>query len=175
MHSAYTIKKKLQSLFDLICVSNAAVSSGYKYNSNYLKILGTGYFMAYYFFNSKRANLEVKKSSFNPKFEVAQRVWNLLDTNVIKQVYTKSLPGVAYRKRLFFKRQSPEITLQLISNLIDNIRSKGFSVVNENIINTHYNDENMLTINNVEEEGDLFKAFVDNEESKSNNNNIYIY
>ena len=169
MHSSFTIKKKMKNLFDMLEVGNAAVSTGFKYESNYLKILGTGYFLAYYFFNSKHANIEVKKFSINPKFEVAHRMWNLLDTTGIKQLYRQSLINIKYRKKLYVKRNMKKITKEYIAELLDDRKNKKHEVMN-NLLQSHYYSDQ--EINGCKESvgSSVFKEKISKEEEKGKNN-----
>ena len=50
----------MKKTYKMVGLSNAAMSSGMNYKSDILKILGTGYFMTYYFFSSKNAKLQLK-------------------------------------------------------------------------------------------------------------------
>ena len=160
----------------MLNLSNAAVSSGFKFAPNYLKVLGTGYYMAYYFFNSKSAAREVKNFAVNPKFDVAHRMWNLLDTNGIKQFYILSLPSVAYRQKFFLKKCEKTITKESLFELMKNIKEGKLNNNIRTLIKSSYgsaesdtdeennnNDNN----NNKNNPGDLFVKSV-KKENKQN-------
>jgi len=104
-------------------VSNAALSSGYKYKVEYLKVLGIGFFLAFYFFNSKGAQIQVKKFSLNPDHEVAIKMWNFLDTKLIKNIYTTSLPRVSFRKNLYLLKTEKQINKEFLSILINRVKN----------------------------------------------------
>jgi len=104
-------------------VSNAALSSGYKYKVETLKVLGIGFFLAFYFFNSKGAQIQVKKFSLNPDNEVALKMWNFLDTKLIKNIYTTSLPRVSFRKNLYLLKNEKQINKEFLSTLINQVKN----------------------------------------------------
>lgn len=148
-------------------MGQAAVSSGFKYKNDLFKVIGTGYFMAYYFFMSKNAQLEVKRFSINPTFEVAHTVWNLLDTKGIKQLYTTSLPGIKFRQKLFLKRNDKVITRELISELIDTIKNNKMKSITENIFPKHYTElNNLKNTTEVETKGELFLKTISDKQKK---------
>ena len=64
----------MQKVFDFVLLGNASVSKGFNFNDNYLKVLGTGWYMAYFFFNQKNANLESKRFFIKPSSDVARKV-----------------------------------------------------------------------------------------------------
>ena len=149
----------------MLNVSNAAISTGLKYNSKYLKILGTGYFMAYYFFNSRHADREVKKFSINPKFEIAQTMWNLLDYSGIKTLYRGSLTSIKYRKKMYLKRNEKQITLEYLSELLANRGNKKLDVVNS-LLQSQYQVHTESSLIRSSGEG-VFKSKVSKDEEKS--------
>jgi hormone-sensitive lipase len=131
----------------MMALSNAAVFNGYKFQPTYLKILGTGYFLAYFFFNSKQAELHNKSYSVQPSFEISHRVWNLLDTNGIKQFYSKYLPSIKFREKLFLKKNDKEINKEYLAELIKLIKDGGIKRMQSEILNSSYissNTENDL-------------------------------
>lgn len=113
----------------MIHVSNAAVYTGFKFREKFFKVLGTGYFLAYFFFNTKHAEIQSKRFSVNPKFEIAHRVWNLLDTAGIKHLYSTSLPKIKFRKKLFIRKEQVEINNEYISILMEKMHNN--QVLNE--------------------------------------------
>jgi len=117
------MNKRIKSFHDLVYVSNAALSSGYRYHQDYLNVIGTGFFMAFYFFNSKGAQIQVKKFSLNPDHKIALKMWNILDTDLVKQLYTTSLPRVTFRKKLYLLKQEKEINKDLLADMIEGIKT----------------------------------------------------
>jgi hypothetical protein len=115
-------------LFDMITLSKATVKTTHKFNQPYLKILGTGYFFVYYYINSKEAQIESKKMSIQPNFEIMQRMWNLLDTSIIKELYVQSLPSIKYREKIYLKKNEIEITKEYIRELILSIKKREIKI-----------------------------------------------
>ena len=108
------MKKKIQQLFEFVSIGNASISEGYQINNEILKLLGTGYFFAFYFFNKKQAVKDTKKSFLTSNFDLSRKVWNLLDTKVIKSGYKGVLTAISnikFRKKLFLKRTEKVIAV----------------------------------------------------------------
>lgn len=124
------MKVKLDGLFNFVKLGNASISRGFTFENNYLKFIGTGYYMAYFFFNQSKADLESKKFAIRAEFELTRRVWNLLDTKGIKHALKGILYGILsikYRKKLYVKRIKKPLTIEYIRGLID-IVQKGKSI-----------------------------------------------
>ena len=125
------MNKKLQHLFDYFILGNASISKGDKFQENYSKFIGTGWYMAYFFFNKKEAIIQSKKLFINPSAEIARKVinilskvWNLVDTKGIKNLYKLALPSIKYRKKLYFRRNLPEVNLGFISDMLFKLEEK---------------------------------------------------
>ncbi len=69
------MKRKMEEVFNFVILGNAAVSKGYEFHSEYLKILGTSFYFAYYYFHSSKAKIQCQKYSLHPNFEVAKKVY----------------------------------------------------------------------------------------------------
>lgn len=143
-------------------MSNAALSSGYKYRQDYLNVLGTGFFMAFYFFNSKGAQIEVKKFALNPDHKVALKMWNFLDTKGIKQLYTTSLPSVSFRKKIYLLKKEKEINLDLIKDLIISIKSNKINSYVDPLSEFSFNSQ--MQIRDINETKSLFKTQIKKDE-----------
>jgi hormone-sensitive lipase len=134
--SRHTLKKKLQKVFDMIILGNASVSKGHgEFNSKYSKILGTGWYFAYFFFNKKKANIQSIKFSINPNYDIAKVLWNMLDAKGIRNILKLTMPRINYSKKCFLLRTEPEITLDYINDLLVKIKSKDFIVKIEKDLN----------------------------------------
>ena len=76
LFSCHGMKQKMKELFNFIILGNAAVSKGHEITTDYLKILGTSFYFAYFFFNSKKAKLQSQKYSLKPNFDIAKKVFD---------------------------------------------------------------------------------------------------
>jgi hypothetical protein len=168
------MKEKLNKLFNFIMLANSSVSRGYTFSqNNYLKFLGTGYYMAYFFFNKKKAKIESKKFAIKAEFELCRQVWNLMDTRVLKHALKGLLAGIAsikYRKKLFFKKESKEITMDYIRSVIDSFK-KGNNdnninknMIKKNELDSHYTDHIDSSSSNLE------NKLINNENDITNSN-----
>jgi hypothetical protein len=127
--SRHTLKKKLQKVFNMVILGNASVSKGHgEFNSKYSKILGTGWYFAYFFFNKKKANIQSIKFTINPNYDIAKILWNMLDAKGIRNLLKLTMPGVKYSKKWFFKRTEPEITLDVIKELMEKINNPEYLI-----------------------------------------------
>ena len=135
IYSRNFLKKKLQQVFDMIILGNASVSKGHnQFDSKYLKILGSGWYMAYFFFNKKQASIQSIKFSINPNFDVAHKIWNMLDSKGIKDLLKLTLPRIKYSKRWYLKKTEEEITFEKIKNL--NEQCLNFEAISTTIKNS---------------------------------------
>lgn len=120
MFSRYSVGKKVNLVHNNVILANAAVSKGYKIIDNEIMPLGIGLYLIYYFFNQRRANLQCKEFFISPKAEIARKVWNLVDSKPISFLNKLVLQPITYLKNLYLKRTDPEISLDLISEYLEN-------------------------------------------------------
>ena len=73
------MEKKLSNVFNFVILGNASVAKGFEFNEKFFKVLRTGWFMTYFFFDKKKAQLENKKFFLKPNDEVARAVTILLN------------------------------------------------------------------------------------------------
>ncbi len=119
------MKKKLQKLFEVVSVGNASITTGNQINNEILKYIGTGFFFAFYFFNKKEAVKDTKKSFLTSNFDLSRKVWNLLDTKVIKSGYNGYLTAITYikyRKKLYLKKTEKTIDLKYLIKINEEIK-----------------------------------------------------
>jgi hypothetical protein len=127
IYSRHIIKKKLQNVFNMITLGSASISKGFdQFSNKYSQIIGSGWYFAYFFFNKKQASIQNIKFSLNPNYDVAQTIWNMLDAKGIKNILKLALPRVKYSKKWFFRKTEPEIDLNTINCLIEEVRSGSF-------------------------------------------------
>ena len=125
------VKAMLKKITDVVNLGYAAVSKGYGENSNSLaKKASTGFYMAYYFFNKKKAQTQSYKFLINPDSVVSQTIWNMMDAKGFKQAIKIILPHIAYSKKWWVKRVSNEMTLNDVINLTNQIKQKDFVIDN---------------------------------------------
>jgi hypothetical protein len=142
------MKKRLQNLFEFISIGNSSIYEGDNIDNEILKVFGTSFNFAFYFFNKIRAVEDTKKSFLNSNFYLSRKVWNLLDGAVIKKGFKGALGvicSVKYRQKLFLKKTENTITLDLLKEIHNKIKS-GF-IQNQNL--NEYESENInININN---------------------------
>jgi hypothetical protein len=137
------MKKKMRGLLSFVILSNASVSKGFMYENRIIKFFGTGYYMAYYFFNKKNASLESKRFVLRGDNELNRAVWNLMDTKGIKHMLKGLLVGmipVKHRTKLFFKKTKKTISLEYVQELLERIKNKKCGHLNDSMIDSHYLD-----------------------------------
>jgi hypothetical protein len=139
------MKKKMRNLISFVILSNASVSKGFAYENKIVKFFGTGYYMAYYFFNKKNASLESKRFVLKGDNELNRAVWNLMDTKGIKHMLKGLLVGiipVKHRMKLYFKKTKRPLNLEYVQTLLDKLRNKKFVHLSESMNDSHYLDDN---------------------------------
>lgn len=130
--SRYVIKKKLQHVFNMVILGNASLSKGFDaFKSNYLQIIGSGWYFAYFFFNKKQASIQSLKFSINPNFEVANKIWNMLDAGGVREILKLTMPSVKFSHKWYLKRTEPEINLEIIKSLIYKIETDSLDLKKE--------------------------------------------
>jgi hypothetical protein len=154
------MKKKLSKLFENVSIGNASIFEGENYNNQIFKFFGTGYFLAFYFFNKKQAVKDTKKSFLYSNFELSRKFWNLLDTKIIKSGYKGvlgTISNIKFRRKLFLKKTEKRIDLKILKKYNDDINSGIIYEQEEiNIESSHLNFEDIYQNKKQEKEGELF-------------------
>ena len=73
----------MKNVIDNVVLANASVSKGFEWVES-LRYFGIGIYMAYFYFNKRKAILQWKKFFINPNAEAARTVWNLMDTRLLQ-------------------------------------------------------------------------------------------
>lgn len=129
IYSKDEVKKMLQKLVDFVNIGYASVSRGYGENKNDLvKKASTGFYMAYYFFNKRKAQSQSYKFLINPDTVVSQTIWNMMDAKGFKQAIKLVIPGITYSKKWWVKKLTPEMKLEDIISLSNSIKKEDFVV-----------------------------------------------
>ena len=119
------MRKKLETLFNVVYIGNASLSTANNITNDILKFIGTGFCFAFYFLNPKKAIQETKKSFINTKFDLSIKVWNLLDTRVIKSGYNGvlfAIANISFRKKLFLLKTEKQIDVQYLQRSNEEIK-----------------------------------------------------
>jgi hypothetical protein len=126
LFSRYSVSKKVKLVHNHVIIANAAVSKGYQLTDKFLRGLGIGWYLTYYFFNQTKANLQCKQFFISPKPEVAREVWNLLETKPMLLLSKLALQPISFRRKLYLKRTDPEISLELIREYLNNCKDGNY-------------------------------------------------
>lgn len=156
-------------------LTNAALSKGLNYKPTYLKVIGTGYYMAYFFFNKKKAQLQNKRFNVNPRFEIAHKAWNLLDTKGIKQAFKISLPNIKTRKKFYLRVNEKRIDKQYLNELKELVKNQKMSNLTQSMLENRYNIDKSSDISSCDTDlmdissfnGDLLKESIKDREKNS--------
>lgn len=119
------MRKKIQNLFEFVSIGNASITTGHQINNDILKFVGTGFYFAFYFFNKKQAVKDTKKSFLTSNFDLSRKVWNLLDTKVIKTGYNGVLTAISnikYRNKFYLKKTEKIVDLEYVKRLNNEIK-----------------------------------------------------
>jgi len=158
------MKKKLQKLFEVVSIGNASITTSNKIDNEILKFIGTGFYFAFYFFNKKQAMTDTKKSFLTSNFDLSRKVWNLLDTKVIKSGYNGVLFAIAnikFRKKLYLKKTEKTIDLEYLKKINEEIKSGYIDKTQERLFSYKRADmqektDEILTDINKKIKGDLY-------------------
>ena len=105
----------------------------------------------------------------NSNFELSRKVWNLLDTTVIKTGYKGflgTISNINFRLKLFLKKTEEKITIEILKEIHDKIKSGN---------NSYFNDKNSENFfNEKENEGKLYLLKKDKDLADSKKNNCFL-
>ncbi len=147
IYPRYIVKKQLQKVFDVVNLGYASVSKSFsEYNNDIMRTATTGFYMAYYFFNKKKAQTQSKKFLMNPDSTVSQTIWNMMDSKGIKQAIKLALPSIKYNKKFFVKRTEPIITLEEIIKLAEQAKTFNPSTEIPHLENTEIDTTHSLLL-----------------------------
>ena len=153
------MRTKINKVFDMIILGSACVSKSLEIEPGVSRTLGTGFYMAHYFFNRKSATLQAQKINIDPNVQDVRQVWSLLDNKVLKTGIKLSLPSIRYRQKFYVKRINEEITYEYITELNSKLSINMESLTNY-LSNSIKNDFRPA-------EGKLYCKSLDKEERKN--------
>lgn len=123
----------MKNVIDNVVLANASVSKGFEWVES-LRYFGIGIYMAYFYFNKRKAILQWKKFFINPNAEAARTVWNLMDTRLLQFFFQLLLPKIKYRKILYLKRTYFELTKESVLELIKQCNNTNRFVYNKRFL-----------------------------------------
>ena len=169
------MKIKIKQLTEMVNVGYAALSkaSENKDNSELIFKAKSGMLLAYYFFNTEKANHQSMRFLIKPDLTVTQKIWNILETKEISTAMKVIIPYIKYCKKFYFKRTKKPITMEEINNLTNIINNES-NLENKLIIKKIYKENNNYNNNNIQFEGIYDNKIIPkgNEINNENNNII---
>ena len=169
------MKIKIKQLTEMVNVGYAALSkaSENKDNSDLMFKAKSGMLLAYYFFNTEKANHQSMRFLIKPDLTVTQKIWNILETKEISTAMKVIIPYIKYCKKFYFKRTKKPITMEEINNLTNIINNES-NLENKLIIKKIYKENNNYNNNNIQFEGIYDNKIIPkgNEINNENNNII---
>ena len=169
------MKIKIKQLTEMVNVGYAALSkaSENKDNSELMFKAKSSMLLAYYFFNTEKANHQSMRFLIKPDLTVTQKIWNILETKEISTAMKVIIPYIKYCKKFYFKRTKKPITMEEINNLTNIINNES-NLENKLIIKKIYKENNNYNNNNIQFEGIYDNKIIPkgNEINNENNNII---
>ena len=169
------MKIKTKQLTEMVNVGYAALSkaSENKDNSELMFKAKSGMLLAYYFFNTEKANHQSMRFLIKPDLTVTQKIWNILETKEISTAMKVIIPYIKYCKKFYFKRTKKPITMEEINNLTNIINNES-NLENKLIIKKIYKENNNYNNNSIQFEGIYDNKIIPkgNEINNENNNII---
>ena len=169
------MKIKIKQLTEMVNVGYAALSkaSENKDNSELMFKAKSGMLLAYYFFNTEKANHQSMRFLIKPDLTVTQKIWNILETKEISTAMKVIIPYIKYCKKFYFKRTKKPITMEEINNLTNIINNES-NLENKLIIKKIYKENNNYNNNSIQFEGIYDNKIIPkgNEINNENNNII---
>jgi len=169
------MKIKIKQLTEMVNVGYAALSkaSENKDNSELMFKAKSGMLLAYYFFNTEKANHQSMRFLIKPDLTVTQKIWNILETKEISTAMKVIIPYIKYCKKFYFKRTKKPITMEEINNLTNIINNES-NLENKLMIKKIYKENNNYNNNSIQFEGIYDNKIIPkgNEINNENNNII---
>ena len=168
------MKIKTKQLTEIVNVGYAALNkaSEFKDNSELMFKAKSSMLLAYYFFNTEKANHQSMRFLIKPDLTVTQKIWNILETKEFSTAMKVVLPYIKFCKKFYFKRTKYPITIEEINNLTNFINNEN-NLDNKLIINNMIN-ENNYNKNNIQFEGIYDNKIIPKEIEINNENNKII-
>jgi len=91
-----------------------------------MKILGTGWYMTYYFFNKKGAKLQSMKSFINPDLEITKLIWSLMDAKGIDNIIKLTIPSIKYSENIYLLKTVKAINFKFLDKMIEKSENPDF-------------------------------------------------
>lgn len=123
LFSQSEMRKKIQIIYDMISLSTSFVSKSFDIDNKVLKVFGTGFYMANYFFRKKSSDIQYKRFMTNPTIDVLREVWGLLDWKIIKKGMKIQLPSISFREKIYVEKNM-KIDLKLINEYVTDFSNK---------------------------------------------------
>ena len=124
VESYYNIQKKLDKVFEMIILANSSVDKSLCRKENSLKLIKSGFYMAYFFLFKEKAKVNFEKYLLKPNFNVSRQVWDLMDTKGIRTFSKIGYPTIS-------KRNSYLLNLNYFEYSIDDLEKMLISFVNQ--------------------------------------------
>ena len=169
-------------MLEFVVLGNASVSKAFtNFTATPMKVLGTGWFMAYYFFNKKQSKIQAMKFSNKPDFEIQKMIWNLMDAKGIKTMMKVAMPGIKFRKNLYLLKTAKILDFDFLDKLFEKSETvnfhqmKDYNLLDENYlktINKENNDNNTTYKKPKMIIGELIRESVDDKNHESKYNKI---
>lgn len=99
VESKNKLEKEIEKIFDLIMIGNASVNKSFNKEKDKIKLLKSGFYMAYFSMFKDKAMHTYHQFSIQPSFRVGRQVWNMLDTDGIKTFSKLGYPMISIRNK----------------------------------------------------------------------------
>ena len=116
-------EKLVIETFQKLIVANdtgqALLYNSFTTNSNFRNIVNVIKTGIKFKFNHTKAIYEAKKMQISPSNDWMLKALNISRTKIIKKINESSFPKIAFHKKLYLKKEYPEITRDYILNLLN--------------------------------------------------------
>ena len=147
------MKKSIkEKIVDNVALPYSSIFKSFSITKNpILRNIYIGFFLGYYYFDTKNRDILANKFLLNVNYELLEKVWNLEDTKLMKFFMKFSLPKIKTSKTILIEKLEPSISnLIKDSNLNENNKKTTFENEQKEKIKALYlNCENCTNRNTI--------------------------
>ena len=112
-----------------LSIVGAILSNGFTSSSNFSNYLSAGWMLVNFKFSPTKSLFEAKKNDLvGNRPETMIKMRNFMKIGLLKKLSMRSYPEIAFRKKLYLRRDEKEITVDYIKELVAMLKSGKFEV-----------------------------------------------
>ena len=128
------VSSEIVSMNEEMSSNKALIANGFTSESNILNVFSSGFIIIKNKFNPRKAIYEARKNDLIGDSESTMiKMCNLLKIGMLKKMMLATLPSIAYRKKLYLKRETKVINVNELEKILNEMHNKGNNTITFNI------------------------------------------